>query len=67
MHYTISGYRNYDINIITDLCSVSVDVVWIGNRINCTLIHKSMVLVRDGTISTERPPLVSQFSATFCG
>jgi hypothetical protein len=32
----------------------------------CTKLN-SVALVRDGTIPTERPPLVGEFSANFCG
>jgi hypothetical protein len=30
-------------------------------------ISNSMALVRKGTITTERPPLVGEVSANFCG
>jgi hypothetical protein len=29
--------------------------------------NNNMVLVRERTITTERPPLVGEVSATFCG
>jgi hypothetical protein len=39
------------------------------SELNCyvKIIHNSVVLVRERTIPTERPPLVGELSANFCG
>jgi hypothetical protein len=38
-----------------------------NNKINNNIIKNLVALVRERTIRTERPPLVGEVSANFCG